>query len=419
MTKIAVIGSGIAGLTAAYLLERVSEVTLYEASPRLGGHANTRIVAPADGGAPLALDCAFTVYNDHRYPHLSRLLRELGVTTRCTEMSLAVSCGGCGLEYSAGSGLRALPRHLPAASGQPDIDLLSELAKFNRYARSIIQEKPQYDLTLGKMLTDGGFSTYFAQHVAIPLVCIVWSCDPGMASQYPAASLFDCLDTHGMLTASAASRWRTIVGGSATYVQRVAATLTEVLRGTPVRTVRRDAQGVEVRDAADRIRRFDRAVIATHPDQALRLLADPTQTEADVLAAIQYSRNQAVLHTDTAILPQQAHHRSAWNYRQKSCRPGADGPALTYYLNRLHGIESDTDYLVTLGGRGWVDPSQVLARMEYDHPVHTAGSLAARERLPELTSTVVAYAGAYHGVGFHEDGCRSGAAAAQALGVVW
>ncbi|HEX3782762.1 MAG TPA: FAD-dependent oxidoreductase [Pseudonocardiaceae bacterium] len=419
MMTTAVIGSGIAGLTAAYLLERTSEVTLYEADPRLGGHADTRTVVPIGDGAPLALDCAFTVYNEHRYPYLSRLLRELGVATHCTEMSLSIRCEGCGIEYSARSGLRGLPRDLPAACGQVDIDLLSELVEFNRLARSVIADRPRHELTLGKMLADSGVRPYFAQHVVLPLVCIVWSCDPEMASQYPVATLLDCLDTHGMLTASAASRWRTIVGGSTTYVERAAATLTEVLRGTPVRALRRGADGVEVRDAADRVRRFDRAVIATHPDQALQLLADPTQAEAEVLAAIGYSRNHAVLHTDSSILPQQASNRSAWNYRQKSCQPGSSRPALTYYLNRLHGIDSDTDYLLTLGGSEWVDPSQVLARMDYEHPVHTPDSVAARERLPELTSSVVAYAGAYHGVGFHEDGCRAGAAAAEAFGVVW
>jgi uncharacterized protein len=418
-SEVAVIGAGVAGLTAAYLLGQVWPVTLYEADTRLGGHAHTHRVKLPDGGGELALDTGFLVYNAANYPNLVRLFREQAVQTESSDMSLSVTCDGCGLEYSSGSGLRALPRRL-AEAGQPSgVDLLEETAGFNRAARALLAASVPPDLTLAEMLAEAGLSSYFAEHVVLPLISIIWSCDMATAGRYPVGALLAFLDNHGLLMAGDATRWRTVTGGSAVYVERVASTLTEVLRGTPVRSVRRMPDGVQIRDAADRVRHFDRVVIAVHPADALGLLADPTAAEREVLSALAYVSNPAVLHTDARVLPRRAMHHSSWNHRQSACQPGGQELTVSYYLNRLQNIDSPTAYLVTLSGHEKVDPALVLARMDYEHPLYTPESIAARSRLPELTTSVTAYAGAYHGWGFHEDGCRSGVAAAQAFGVRW
>jgi predicted NAD/FAD-binding protein len=422
---VAVVGAGIAGLTAAYLLQRAWPVTLYEAAQRLGGHAHTHRVAC--GGREVALDTAFLVYNESAYPNLARLFRELAVVTEPSDMSLSVQCGGCGLEYSSGSGLRALPRQLQQASqaGQAGQarggDLAAELTAFNLQARRLLGGGADPDLTLGGMLAEGGYSASFISHVVLPLVSIIWSCDLATAGEYPAGALLAFMENHGLLTAGEATRWRTVSGGSASYVERVAARLSEVCRQTPVRTVHRMSDGVEIRDVAGHSRRFDRVVIAVHPSDALGMLADPTAAEKAVLSALPYTPASAVLHTDASLLPRQRVHRSSWNHRQPQCRPGAD-PAraeVTYDLNRLQNIAAPPPYLVTLGDSGRVNPERVLARMEYEHPVYTVRAAAARARLPELATPVTAYAGAYHGWGFHEDGCRSGVTAAGTFGATW
>lgn len=358
------------------------------------------------------------------YPSFSRLLRELDVRSQPTDMSLSVSCGGCGLRYSSGSGLRALPRGLAgpgSAEAGSGAALAGELARFNASARALLAgaDGSTAGLTLEKFLADGSFTPAFVGHVVLPLVAIVWSCDLATAGRYPASALLAFLDNHGMLAAGAATRWRTITGGSRSYVDRVARALTEVRAGTPVTSVRRGRAVVEVRDRAGGARAFDRDVIAVHPHQALALLADPTQAERDVLSSLPYLANRAVLHTDPRLLPPDEMCRAAWNHRQSSCSARDATATVTYDLNRLQNLPAATPYLVTLGDSGQVDPASVLARMDYEHPLYTVESAAARSALPELSTGMTAFAGAYHGWGFHEDGCRSGLAAAAALGAEW
>ncbi len=419
--KIAVIGGGVSGLTAAYLLARTDEVTLFEADERLGGHADTHLVAEPDG-REVAVDTGFIVYNEPTYPLLTRLLRELGVTTQASEMSMSVSCAGCGVRYAGKRGPAGLGAGL-THGGRRYLRMLTEVPRFHRSARRLLASGQPGDptrVTLGDFLAEGGFSRYFTEHFAAPLVAAVWSCPPGEALRYPAGYLFAFLANHGMLSVSGSPPWRTVAGGSRCYVEQIAKRLPRVHLSSPVRGVRRFPDGVLVRDASGAVHEFAAAVIATHPDQALQLLEAPTPEERSVLGAFRYTPNEAVLHTDARLLPSSPSVRASWNYAMSCADEAGSGQArISYYLNRLQGTPSDRDYIVTLGGRQDVDPARVIAVMNYAHPAYTPESVAAQSRLPALTTAVTAFAGAYHGWGFHEDGCRSGVAAARALGGAW
>jgi uncharacterized protein len=403
-----VVGSGVAGLTAAYVASRSAEVTLYEADDRLGGHADTHLVA--DGEADLAIDTGFIVHNERTYPTLLRLFRELGVATQESEMSMSVRDDATGLEYAGAlgpSGLFPAGRNL----GSPAyLRMLTEVPRFHRLARRL-----EDDVTLGEFLERHGFSAYFRRHFMEPLVAAVWSCDPAVALQYPARYLFAFLAHHGMLSIKGSPQWRTVTGGSRTYVERVAAVLDEVRIGTKVTSVLETPDGVEVTDGNGAVETYDALVLATHPSQALAMLAEPTRLQCEVLGAIPYSSNVALLHTDTSLLPTVQQARASWNFR----RPVEDlgHVVVTYDLTRLQRLPTETRYLVTLGGDHLVDPDLVIDRMEYEHPLYTPASVAAQARLPEIDTDRVAFAGAYHGWGFHEDGARSGLRAAERLGL--
>jgi len=418
--KIAVIGGGISGLTAAHILARTDEVTVFEAGDRLGGHADTHLV-PEPGGPLVPVDTGFIVYNERTYPLLTRMFRELGVMTQASEMSMSVSCSGCGVAYAGKRGLAGLGAGL-RRGGPRYLRMLAEVPRFHRAARRLLasgEPGEPGEPSLAGFLRAHGFSAYFATHFAAPLVGAVWSCPPGAALRYPAGYLFAFLANHGMLSVSGSPPWRTVSGGSRCYVERIAVGLAKICLSSPVVSVRRYPDGVQVRDASGEARDFDAAVIATHPDQALRMLATPTRQENSVLGAFRYTPNQAVLHTDTRLLPARASVRASWNYSQRCGGGAAAPPRISYHLNRLQGLPATRDYIVTLGDSGDIDPARRIATMRYAHPVYTRESVAAQSRLPGLNSTVTAFAGAYHGWGFHEDGCRSGVAAARALGGVW
>ena len=418
--RIAVIGSGVSGITAGYVLSHNDYVTLFEADGRLGGHADTHMVVPP-AGPPTGVDAGFIVHNERTYPLLTRLFAELGVATQPGEMSMSVRCAGCGLQYAGKRGLGGLTPGLRRGHGRY-LRMLAEVPRFHRAARRLLAPEvaPDGEQTLGAFLDEGGFCRYFTAHFALPLVAAVWSCPPGTALRYPARYLFAFLANHGMLSVSGSPPWRTVTGGSRCYVERAAKRLHDIRLSTPVRAVRRHSDGVEIKDAADQTHQFDAVVIATHPDQALRLLDPPTQAERDVLGAFAYTQNPAMLHTDVTLLPDRPGIRASWNYELGGCRPG-EGPAprISYHMNRLQNLPADQDYIVTLGGQGVVDPATIIDQMDYAHPAYTPASVAAQRRLPELNTAVTAFAGAYHGWGFHEDGCRSGAEAARALGGTW
>ncbi|MFI7123492.1 NAD(P)/FAD-dependent oxidoreductase [Amycolatopsis sp. NPDC049868] len=415
--RIGVIGSGVAGLTAAYLLQRRYEVLLFEAEDRLGGHAHTHDVPSAHGGT-VGVDSGFIVHNERTYPNLLRLFAELGVATRDTEMSMSIRCDGCGLQYAGAKGLKGLfaqPRNI--ARGRY-LRMLADIKRFHSHAKRVLEAPEAGDVTLGAFLAIGGYTKYFVDHFMLPVVSTVWSADRTDTLEYPARYLFEFLRNHGMLSVGGSPRWRTVVGGSREYVERAAKQLTAVHLSTPVRSVKRTARGIEVRDDADTRHRLDKVVLATHADQALKLLASPTAAERDLLGRFRYSSNEAWLHTDTGVLPTTESARAGWNYATPYCGAHHGAVQVSYDMNRLMRLDEPTGYVVTLNP-GAADHGSVLAKMTYEHPVYTPESVAAQRRLPELNDGTVAFAGAYHGWGFHEDGCASGVRAAENFGVRW
>ncbi|WP_037869837.1 NAD(P)/FAD-dependent oxidoreductase [Streptomyces sp. SPB074] len=419
--RTAVIGSGVAGLTAAHLLTNAGPVDLYEADERLGGHAHTHEVLDSRG-LPLHVDSGFIVHNRRTYPTLLRLFAELGVETRESEMSMSVRCEGCGLEYAGArgpGGLLAEPRNVLRA---PYRRLLREVPRFHRAARATLAV-PEPDEaapeTLSRFLTAHRFSRYFVTHFMTPLVAAVWSCDARTALRYPARYLFRFLDHHGLLSVNGSPTWRTVSGGSRTYVELLAKRLDRVRTGTPVRAVRRHADGVDVMDGGGTTRTYASVVVATHPDQALALLADPSEAERAALGAFRYARNPTLLHTDTSVLPRAPRARASWNYLLPDCAAAADHVRISYDMNRLQRLRTPDRYVVTLNGEDRVDPGSVLARMVYEHPVYTPDSVTAQRLLPALNQGRTAFAGAYFGWGFHEDGALAGARAAESLGGHW
>ena len=421
--RVAVVGSGVAGLTAAHVLARRCRVTLYEADTRLGGHADTHVVEEA--GRRWAIDTGFIVHNVRTYPTLLRLFDELGVPTQDSDMSMSVRCDETGLEYAGARGLAGLFPSWRNALRPSYLRMLVEVPRFHRMARRLLEEpETEGDETLRAFLERGRFSATFRSHFMESLVACVWSCDPAVALDYPARYLFTFLHHHGMLRVFGSPQWCTVTGGSQEYVAKVAERLrrsgADVRTGTKVVSVAEAPDGVHLTDGNGAVDTFDAVVVATHPGQALGMLAEPTAVQREVLGAIPYSPNTAQLHTDTSVLPRAARARASWNYLRRVGE--RDGVTVSYDMTRLQRLEVPADgrrFVVTLGGTDLVDQSKVLATMQYEHPIYTPTSVAAQRRLPECDTGRIVFAGAWHGWGFHEDGARSGVAAAARLGVPW
>ena len=311
--RIAVVGAGVSGLTAAHVLSARHDVTLYEGEARLGGHAHTHTVSTPSGD--LNVDSGFIVHNDRTYPHLRRLFRELGVEARDTEMSMSIRDESTGLEYAGGRGVKGFVARPLQLLDREFVGMLRSVKRFHALATAFLEQTDDEDTTTyGEFIRDSGFPEAFTRLYAIPVVACVWSSGGGEALDYPARYLFRFLEHHGMLSIGDSPQWMTVVGGSRTYVDLLAARLPAVHQGDPVSSIARTPDGVEIRTAGGRLGRHDRVVVATHADDALRLLADATPTEKEVLGAFRYSSNETVLHRDGSLMPRARLARSSWNY---------------------------------------------------------------------------------------------------------
>ncbi len=400
--KIAIVGTGISGLVAAHLLHREHELVIYEAGGRLGGHSDTFEVEDEDGRH--SIDTGFIVFNDRNYPSFEALLAELGVETQPSHMGFSVS-DGRNFEYSGTPrGIFARPRHLIDPSF---LRMLGDWRRFNREAQSLIGTNGTSP-SLGIWLEQRGFSREFIDRLIVPQASAVWSADPEQMWSFPASFMAEFFANHGMYSFRDRPHWRTVAGGSARYVEAISAPWRDRVRlGAPVRSIERlypgsvriDADGCDSED-------FDRVVIATHSDQALSMLADPSEAELEVLGAIPYQRNEAVLHTDTSLLPRRRAVWSSWNFHLSDEPVGRS--TVTYWMNNLQRLRARREFLVTLNRGDAINPEKILRSVTYDHPVYTAAGVAAQGRHAEVNGARdTHYCGAYWGWGFHEDGVRS------------
>ncbi len=423
--RIAVIGSGVAGLVAAHVLARESHVVLLEADSRLGGHADTHEVDLGD--RVVNVDTGFIVHNDRTYPTLLRLFAELGVATQDSDMSMSVRNDAAHLEYAGARKAKGLFPTARNAVNPSYLRMLLEVKKFHREASRVLARPEVFgaaDETLGEFALRVGFTDYFRTNFLEPVVAAVWSCDPAVSLRYPARYLFSFLDHHGMLTVYGSPTWRTVVGGSARYVEKVAAGIDEIRTASPVTSVRETPDGVVLETATGTVT-VDSVVIATHPAAALGMLAEPTPEQHGVLTAMPYSANVAQLHTDESVLPRNRGARASWNYLRRPAGTESGRVLVSYDMTRLQRLDetgpmvTDRRFIVTLGGEDLVDQRTVIATMHYEHPLYTPESIAAQRLLPTINTSRIAFAGAYHGWGFHEDGALSGLRAAEHLGGSW
>lgn len=416
MKEIAVVGAGIAGLSAAYFLSRRHRVHLFEKDRRLGGHTHTVLVPSADGD--LALDTGFLVHNERTYPNLVRLFRELGVETRDSDMSFAVSCRRTGLEYSShgANGFFADRRTLFSPA---HLRLLREIVRFNAEAPALLTRTDGAETTLGAFLEARGFTAAFADRYLLPMAASIWSASPSAIREFPALTLVRFFDNHGLLTLTSQPTWKVVVNGSHSYIPLITAPLGhDIHLGVAPTAIRRDDTGVTLTFTGREPMRFDQVVLACHGDQVLPLLANPTSVERDVFGGFTTSTNMAWLHTDVSVLPARARARASWNYLLSS--DAGASPTVTYDLNRLQGLATRERYLVTLNPAVRLDERRVIGRFAYAHPLYTRGALQAQARWHEVSGVArIHYCGAYWGYGFHEDGLNSALRVARSLGTTW
>ncbi len=415
--KIAVVGSGISGLSAAWLLAKAHDVTLLEADVRLGGHSQT-VDAPSAAG-PTPVDMGFIVYNETNYPNLTALFAHLGVKTKESNMGFAVSLDGGGVEYG-GDNLFTLFSQWRNLVRPRFWSMLRDLLRFYREAPAHACALDADATTLGDYLKAQGYGRAFQDDHLFPQAAAIWSASSQDIRNYPAAAFIRFCENHGLLKIADRPRWRTVEGGSRAYVGKLAETLGQGVRlGAPVARVVRGGGKVVVHEASGRSEAFDHVVLATHADQALDMLASPTEAERVVLGAFGYSLNQAVLHTDTSLMPRRRGVWSAWNYIGGSDPSGDASLCVTYWMNRLQDLPRRSPLFVTLNPAVAIDPAKVIRTELYEHPRFDAAALRAQSRLWSLQGEGgVWWCGAYFGSGFHEDGLQSGLAVAEQLGGV-
>lgn len=411
--KIAIVGSGIAGLAGAWLLTGRHEVTLFEANSRLGGHSHT--VDVTLDGATAGVDTGFLVHNDRTYPNLVALFSALGIRVASSEMSFSVRLEADDIEWCGTSpnSVFAQRRNLARPAF---LAMLRDILRFNRAAPRLLAATREHEITLGGLIEQEAYGTAFRDWYLLPMGAAIWSCPTGSMLDFPAHAFLAFCSNHGLLQLRDRPRWKTVVGGSRVYVERLAASVADIRRATPVRALQRMPGGVRLMtDTTDET--WDHVILACHSDQALGLLVDPTHAESALLGAIRYQPNRAVLHTDTSFLPRRQRAWAAWNYLAGRPGPDARPVSVTYLLNRLQPLPFSRPVMVTLNPHREPDPRRTLHAVNYAHPVLDRPARHAQAHLHQIQGMRRTwFAGAWTGYGFHEDGLDSALRVASALG---
>jgi len=413
--KIAVIGSGISGLSCAWLLNKAHDVTLFEKDDRLGGHTNT--VTFDHQGQSVAVDTGFIVFNPVNYPNLVQFFETLQVNSCETEMSFAVSAREGALEYS-GSGLQGLIAQKRNLLRPSFWRMLKDLLRFYREAQTLLDDEQLTHLSLGDLLQQGGYSNEFIHDHLLPMSAAIWSTPAQQMLEYPAQSFLRFCHNHGLLQVNDRPVWRTVPGGSHHYVNRIAAELKGKIRlNSRIHRVVRNTDGVVIQHLHGQQEYFDEVVLACHSDQALQLLDQPTRAEQEILGCFPYQRNKAYLHTDIRLMPQRLTVWSSWNYLTQTDENSGQQVSVTYWMNRLQPLPVETPLLVSLNPLQEPHEGSIIRSFFYDHPVFSMESIAAQKLLWQLQGQQRTwFCGAYFGYGFHEDGLQSGLAVAEQLG---
>ena len=415
--KIAIVGSGIAGLGAAWALHPHNEIVVYEREPRIGGHSNTVDAPDPVTGGTIPVDTGFIVFNEATYPNLIALFDRLGVPVERSNMSFAVSADNGRLEYN-GNSLLTLFTHAANLLRPSHYRMIGDILRFYREAPSLLDAGKEPDVTLGDFLTRGGYGHGFLYHHLLPMGAAIWSATVAEMMRFPARSFVRFFHNHGLLRTKGRPPWYTVTGGSRAYVRRLTAPFADRVRpGCPVADIRRTAAGVIVRDARGNQDRFDAVVLAGHADQSLAVLADATPGERSVLGAFRYERNRAVLHTDPALMPRRQRAWASWNYLTNGRFDDQARVSVTYWMNLLQNIDRRAPLFVTLNPLRDPAPNSVIAAFDYDHPQFDHAAVDAQSRLASIQGQRGTwFCGSYCGYGFHEDALAAGLAVAQALG---
>ena len=412
--RIAIVGSGISGLGAAYLLSAQHDVSVFEANDYIGGHTHTHDIEVA--GKSYAVDTGFIVFNPAHYPNLIKLFAELAVASQPTIMSFGINNARSGVEYNA-TNLNSLFCQRQNLFKPSFLRMAYDITRFYREAKTLLNVADPGP-SLGEYLIENRYSRWFRDDHIVPMASELWSSPSTKILEFPAKYLVQFMDNHRMMDLGERAAWSVVCGGSQTYVRALLAKLpANVHLNAPVSEVRRGAQGASLKVGGETLR-FDQVIFACHSDQALKALGDPSDAERELLSALKFQENETILHTDTSLMPRTRKAWAAWNAHLVD--PNAEHCTVTYWMNLLQGIQAPVEFLVSLNCAERIDPSKILRRMRYHHPVYTQATVAAQRRRNEINGVNSTwYCGAYWGFGFHEDGLRSAVEVARGLGVVW
>ncbi len=413
-TKVAIIGAGISGLTAAYLLNRCCDITVFERADTIGGHTATKTFT--HNGKEHAIDTGFIVYNDWTYPNFIKLLTQLGVESQPTAMGFSVSCQDSGLEY-AGNNLNTLFAQRRNVFSPKFLRMLKDIVRFNKDAlRDLQDNRISRDMTLGAYLDHNGYSATFAYYYLVPMGAAIWSASLSAMRDFPVHFFVKFFHNHGLLNIKNRPQWRVIAGGSQSYLGPLTASFkNNIVTQADIQSIQRSTKGVKITFGDGRTESFDSVVFATHSDQALALLADASGDEKAVLGSIPYAENSVVLHHDESLLPRSKRTWSSWNYRLTGEKNAL--PVVTYDMNILQGLDEPTTYCVSLNADDLIDPEKIIGRYRYAHPQFSLAGITAQDRWHTINGVNRTwFCGAYWGNGFHEDGVSSALQVAEQFG---